>query len=73
MNSVHVGLLRRADNLVDFQVALRGTRGTDTDSAIGDLGVSRVAIRFATDDDRFHAKLMACANHAERNFAAIGD
>ena len=55
MNGVGVDELCGADDLIDLEITLSRTRGTDTDGLIRELYVSRVAIRVATDDDGFDA------------------
>ena len=73
MDRVDVGDFGRADNAVDFKIALVGARGPNTDGSVGELDVPRVAVRFAERDYRLDAEFAARANNAKRDFPAVGD
>jgi hypothetical protein len=55
------------------EVALAGRRGADRIGRVGGADVQRVAVDIAVDRGRADAEVVAGANDAERDLAAIGD
>src|SRR5207247_2948175 len=61
------------DNPPAVQVALAWRRRADRIGGVGGPNVQRVAVDVAGDGDRADAEIVAGANDAERDLAAIGD
>ncbi len=73
MDRIHIRNFRSADHRRHIQIALRGTRRSDADGLVGKARVQRVPIRFAVNRHRAQTHFFARADHAQRDFAAIGD
>ena len=73
MDGIHVGNLRGADDAVNPQIALAGGRLADADGLVGQLHVHRIDVRFGVDRHRADVQLLARANDADGNFAAVSD
>ena len=72
MNGVDVGDLGGADDGGNIQIALRQLRRADADGFVGKADVQRVPVGVAVDRDRADAQLLARADDAQRDLAAIG-
>ena len=73
MNRVHVADFGRAHDAVDLQIALGARRRADADRLVRQLHVERIDIRLRVNGERAHAQLLAGADDAQGDFAAIGD
>ncbi len=73
MNRVRARFFRRLKNFIRAQIGFARRRGTDEIRFIRIAHMQRVAIRFRKNSDGFQPKFAASANHADGNFAAIGD
>ena len=65
--------LRYSDDPRGVEVALAGRRGADRVRRVGGADVQRVAVDIAVDRGRADAEIVAGADDAERDLAAIGD
>ena len=72
MNGIDIGNFGGADNGGNIQVAVRQLRRADADRLIGKAHVQRVPVGIAVDRHRADAQLLAGANDAQRDLAAIG-
>ena len=73
MDGLGVGHFRRGDDARDIQVTLAGRSRADTHRLVGHADVFQIAVHRGMHGHRLDAERMAGAQHAERNFAAIGD
>jgi hypothetical protein len=71
MDRLDVAHFRRADDLVDLQIALGPARRTDADCLVGELQVLAAGVRRAIDADRLDAELFASANDPQGDFTAV--
>ena len=73
MHRVAVGDFGRADHRVNIQVAARALGGTDADGFVGEARVQAVAVGFGVDRHGADAQVLAGADDAHGDFAAVGD
>jgi hypothetical protein len=73
MDRVASRALGDRDDPRGVQVALAGRGRADRVCGVGGADMERVAVDVAVDRDRTDAELMAGADDAERDLAAIGD
>ena len=74
MDCVHVELLRQRDGALDIEIgADRLARFADTIGLVRLEAVQGEAVLVGVDRDRADAQLMGRAEHADGDFAAIGD
>ena len=73
MNGVGVGDFGGADDGRNVEVAARAFRRADADGFVGEAGVEAVAVGFGIYGDRADAEILAGANDAQGDFAAVGD
>ena len=73
MDRVASRSFRDLDDPRGIEVALARRRRADRVRAIGGADVQRVAVDVAVDRDRADAEVVAGADDAERDLAAIGD
>ena len=73
MDRVDIGDLRRADDPVGPQVAVRALRAADADGLVGELDVERLDVGLGIDRQGLDAQLAAGANDPKGDFAAVGD
>jgi len=73
MDGVAAGRGRGRNDRGDAQVALRRGRRADPDGAIGDPDVHRVLVGSRVHGHRLDAELVGGADHANRDFASVGD
>ena len=62
-----------ADDPIDVQVGVGGSRSGEGDSTVGELHRHRVGIGLAVHDDGLDAEAVARPDHADGDLAAIGD
>ena len=63
----------RTDNSRDVQVTVRSTVGADTDRLVCQANMHEVSVDLGVDSHGFDAQLLAGAQDAQGNFAAICD
>ena len=73
VDRLRVGDFRRGDDRRDVEIALRRRRRADAHRLVRERDVLRVAVRLGVHDHRLDAELAACALHAQRDLAAVGD
>jgi hypothetical protein len=73
VDRVDVGDLRRGDEARDVEVRLACRARADADRAVGELQVRRVLVRGGIHADGLDAELLAGADDAEGDLAAVGD
>src|SRR5579863_2635462 len=73
MHRVHIGNFGGADDSGNIQVAESELRRANADGFVGKAHMQRVAVRLAVNGHRADAELLARANHAQGNFAAVGN
>ena len=73
MNRLRAGDERRAQDASGVQIALRRARGTDAVGFVGKHGVQAAAVGFGINRDRGDAHLLAGADDAHRDLAAVRD
>ena len=73
MHRLAAGVFRRGDELLDVEVGFRRRRGAEQHGGVGIAHMWREPVRFGVDGHRSHALFMAGADHANRDFTAIGD
>ena len=61
------------DQARDLEIRVPGRRGADADIIIGEPDMERLAVGLRVDGDRLDTQLLASANDADRDFAAVGD
>ena len=71
MDGVDVRDFGRADHRGNVEIALRQLWRANANGFVCKAHVERIPVRLAVDRDRADAKLLACANDAQRNLAAI--
>ena len=73
MNGFGLRLDRRFEHGLLVEIAFRRIGGTDAIGEVGELDVQGVLVGIGIDGDRLDAKLLAGADDADGDFAAIGD
>ena len=73
MDGVAARSFRYFDDPRGVEVALTRRRGADRVRSVGSADVQRVAVYIAVDRGRADAEIVAGADDAERDLAAIGD
>ncbi len=73
MDRLHIGNLRRRNHRRHIQIAVRRARRPNADRLIGKAHMQRVAIGLAVHGNRANAQLPARVQHAQRDFASIGN
>ena len=73
MDRVGAGDLAGGDDRRDVEVALARRRRADADALVGEPHMHGVGVGRRMDGDRRDADLLAGAEHAERDLAAVGD
>ena len=73
VDGVGVGDLGGADDAVDFEIAVGARSRADADGFVSELNVEAVLIGFGIDGDGLDADLLAGADDAEGDLAAIGE
>ena len=73
MDRVGVGQFGGADDIDDVAVAVLAGGWPDADVFVGKRHVQRVGVGLGVDGHRRDAHLLAGADDAQRDFAAIGD
>ncbi len=73
MDRLGVADLRRGDDARDVEIALARRRRADADRLVGKADVLEVAVRGGVHRHRLDAEAVAGAQHAQRDFAAVGD
>ena len=73
VNRVRAARDRRRDDVGDRQVRFRGGRGADADGLVGQLDVQAVLVGGGVDRDGGEAELLAGADDADGDLAAVGD
>jgi hypothetical protein len=73
MDRVAARAFRDLDDPRGVEVALARRRGADRVRSVSGADVQRVAVDIAVDGGRADAKIVAGADDAERDLAAIGD
>ena len=73
MHRLGAGALDHLEQLVDHEVALAGRPRAEQERLVGALDVWRVAIELGVDRDRADPELLAGADDAHRDLAAVGD
>src|SRR6476646_3272296 len=73
MNRVNIADLGRAHDPIDFQIALKAGRRTDTDRFIGELDVQRIDVCLRIDRESANAEFLAGANYPQRDLSAISN
>ena len=73
VDGVHVGDLGGADDRRDVQIAQRALGRTDADGLVGEAHVQAVAVGLRVDGDGPDAQVLAGADDAEGDLAAVGD
>src|SRR5208282_5932036 len=71
MDGVHIGDFGGADHRGNVEITQRQLRRANANRLIGKAHMQRIAVRFTVDCDGADAELLACANDAQRNLAAI--
>ena len=73
VDGIDVGDFGGADQAVDAEVALLGGTFTNTDGFIGHLDVHGVGVGLGVDGDGADVELLARADDADGDFAAVSD
>ncbi len=73
MDGVDVGDFSGGDDGGHVEIAVGRARRADADGFVGKADVERVAIGFAVNGDGTNAEFAAGVEHAQSNFAAIGN
>ncbi len=73
MDRVGAGDLAGGEDLRDVEIAVAGRRRADADALVGEAHMHGVGVGGRMDRDRGDAELLAGAENAERDLAAIGD
>ena len=73
MDRVDLRLAGDVEDLVDVEVALGGCGRAEQVGLVSETDVRGVAIHLGVDRDRAHAQLLAGADHADGDLAAVGD
>ena len=73
MHGLRAGLLRRRNDRLDGEIALRGRGRTDRHGLVRHLDMQRVAVRLRIDCDGGDPHPPRCAHHADRDLASVGD
>ena len=73
MHRLGAGALDHLEQLVDHQIALGGGAGPEQERLVGARDVGRVAVELGVDGDRRDPELLARADDADRDLAAVGD
>ena len=73
MDRVRAALLRDLEDAIDTQVALRGDSWAEQIGLVGEAHVQRGAIHVGVDGHRLVTELLAGADDAYGDLAAIGD
>ena len=73
VDGLGAGLQGRLDEGRHHEVALRRRRRADADGLVGEPHVQAVLVGLGVDGDRPHAELLAGADDADGDLAAIGD
>ena len=73
VDGLGAGLLRRADDVRDVEVALAGRRRPDADRLVGEPDDRGLRVGGRVDGHRLDAQLAAGARHAQGDLAAVGD
>ncbi len=73
MYRVDVRDFRRADYRRNVEIASRALCRSDADRFVGEAHVEAVAVGFRINRDRLNTEVLARADHAERDLAAVGD
>ncbi len=71
VNGVHVGDFGGANHGGYVEITLRQLRRADADGFVGKAHVERIPVGLAVDRDRANAELLARADDAQGNLAAI--
>jgi len=73
VNRLGPGLLAGGDDLVGHQIGLGGGRGADVHGLVGHLDGQAVGVGVGIDDHGLDAQAAAGLDHADRDFAPVGD
>jgi hypothetical protein len=73
MDRVRAGDLAGRDDLGDVQIAVARRRRADADALVGELHMHGVGVGGGMHRDGRDAQLLAGAQHAQRDLAAVGD
>ena len=73
MHRFGAGIPARIDDAIDQQIALAARRGTDVHRLVGHAHVQRICVGVRIDRDRADPEPLSGADHAARNFSAIGN
>ena len=73
MDGVGAGDLAGGEDRGDVEVAVLGGRRADADALVGEADMHGVAVGGRVDRDGLDAELLAGAQDAERDLAAVGD
>ena len=73
MDRVGAGDLGRAQHRRHVEIAVGAPGRTDADILVGEAHVQRVLVGLGIDRDGLDAEFAAGANHAQRDFPAVGD
>src|SRR4051794_28413059 len=73
MNGIDIADFGRAHDAIDSQIAIGARRRADADGFIRELHMERVAVRLGVNRERANPQLLAGADHAQGDFAAICD
>ena len=73
MDRLAARVLRCRDQFADVEIGLRGRSGTEQDGGVGIADMRGEAIRLGVDRDGPKTFVMARADHAHRDFAAVRD
>ena len=73
MNGFGVGDFGRADHRRNIQIAARALGRADADGFVGKTRVQAVAVGFRVHRHRADAQILAGADDAQGDFAAVGD
>src|SRR3546814_1411229 len=73
MDRLRPGLLRRLDDAVHDQIALRGRRRADRDRLVGHLDMQAGRVRFGIDGDGADAEALCRPHDPDGDLAPVGD
>ena len=73
MDGARAGALRRLDEALDLQIALRRRRRADQIRLVGEGDVERAAVGLGVDRDRPDPELAQRPEDADRDLPAVGD
>jgi len=73
MDRLATGVPGRRDQLGNGEIGFARGRGADEDRGVGVADVRSEAVRLGVDGDGLETFLVAGANHANRDFAAVRD